>query len=126
MGLFQRERYADAIELFDQSLGINERYMAPSALGLCTNLNNLASAHDRLGQRGAAVYFYERALAGLHAPGAHWDEQRRRARDHVVGKLGRMRRDEADEAEDGAQLDLAQRAAAAMWEEVRPRATDSA
>lgn len=122
MDLFQRERYAEAIQLFDQSLGINERYMAPGALGLCTNLNNLASAYDKLNQKATAIYFYERAVGVLNHPSAVWDEQRRRARDHVMGKLSRMVRDESDSADDSAQFALAQRVASAMWEEVRPRA----
>jgi tetratricopeptide (TPR) repeat protein len=125
---FQSERYAEAIRLFDQSLAINERHMAPSALGLCTNLNNLASAYDKLGQAQSAVYFYERAVGVINHPSASWDEQRRRARDHVMGKLGRMTQRGPDgvgegEGEEEAEATLltAQRVAAVMWEEVSAR-----
>jgi tetratricopeptide (TPR) repeat protein len=118
---FLNDRFAESIPLFDQSLSINERHMAPSALGLCTNLNNLASAYDQLGQKDTAIYFYERAACVINHPSAVWDEQRRRARDHVLGKLGRMTntaRPDGDGAETADEMRAAQRVAAVMWEEV--------
>lgn len=123
MGNFQSERYEEAIEQFEASLAINERHMVPGALGLCTNLNNLASAYDRVGRKDAAIYFYERAIGVLNATGepqSRWDEQRRRARDHVLSKLARLAKAEsAALPDDGADEALAQPVAGAMWEEVR-------
>eukprot|EP00302_Diacronema_sp_CCMP2436_P039152 CAMPEP_0180016546 /NCGR_PEP_ID=MMETSP0984-20121128/19369_1 /TAXON_ID=483367 /ORGANISM="non described non described, Strain CCMP 2436" /LENGTH=319 /DNA_ID=CAMNT_0021939497 /DNA_START=19 /DNA_END=976 /DNA_ORIENTATION=- len=113
---FSCARYPESLKDFEQSLAINERFMAPEALELCTNLNNCASAHEKLGQREMAVYFYERAVAVLNHPSAVYDEQRRRARDHVMGKLGRMTRgDAADDA--GGNAQATQLVAAALWEE---------
>mmetsp|Transcript_15711 Transcript_15711/g.38502 ORF Transcript_15711/g.38502 Transcript_15711/m.38502 type:complete len:319 (-) Transcript_15711:271-1227(-) len=116
---FQDDRYAEAINLFERSLAINERFMPHGAVGLVTNLNNLASAHDKMGERETAVYFYERAVRVIHAhpySGMIWDEQRRRARDHVAGKLARAPTLNTSDL-DALDVEAAHEVAAALWEE---------
>lgn len=97
--------------------------MKPGSLGLCTNLNNLASAYDKQEQYDAALYFYERAVDVLNVGSANgsvaMDEQRRRARDHVMGKLARMPRPNRSTSALIEDNDATQEVVAHMWEEVR-------
>ena len=65
MEKFSAGELTSALELFEQALSINQKYLTPAASGCVLCYNNIAAVHDRLGNLNQAVSYYERARVQL-------------------------------------------------------------
>jgi len=85
MSRFGDGRLDEALELFEQALAINQKYLTAASSGCVLCYNNIAAVHDRLGNLVLARDYYERSLSQLTSGAVPRDER---------GYLSRRRRGE--------------------------------
>eukprot|EP00966_Prymnesium_polylepis_P241101 5575748-Prymnesium_polylepis.2 len=90
MDKFKTGELTGALELFEQALSINQKYLNPSATGCVLCYNNIAAVHDQLGNLTQAVSYYERArvqLLSKQLPQAERGPISRRKREKLLRKV---------------------------------------
>ena len=61
-------RLGEALQNFEMSLSINQKYLQPASLDNITCFQQIAAVHDKLGNLREAAQYLERAKAQLAAP----------------------------------------------------------